>query len=62
MGRKREDRVGEGTKEGKKKKGMERKRERRRRQLIKVVEMNGTVGLSNCTVNIKQQRSTTTPD
>ena len=35
---------------------MERIRERRRWQLIKVVEMKGTVGLSNCTVNIKQQQ------
>jgi len=37
MGRKREDTVGEGNKEGTKKKGVERIQERRRRQLIKVV-------------------------
>jgi len=36
MGRKLEGRVGEGKKERKKNKGVERKRERRGRQLIKV--------------------------
>ena len=45
----------ERKKEGRKKNEVERIRERRRWQIIKVVEMKGTVGLSNCTVNIKQQ-------
>jgi len=61
MGRKLEGRVGEGKKERKKSKGVERKRERRGRQLIKVVEMKGiVVGLSNCTVKCDYQTTTTT--
>ena len=56
MWRKREDTVDEGKKEGRNKKEVEKIRERRRWQLIKVVEMKGAVGLSNCTVNIKQQQ------
>jgi len=54
MGMEREDRVGEGKKEGRKRREWEGNGREGDDSYSRELEMKGT-GLSNCTVNIKQQ-------